>query len=319
MVYKPNVLIISNLLDYSTDHVVYQLEKHNIAYLRLNRDQFSEYEITIDPIKNIIYGKTNEFDFKISETELKSIYYRAPIYLRPHQRKHLSIEEKISREQWISFLRSLMIFDNVYWINHPQHTFLSENKPYQLKIGKNVGFNIPKTIITNKIPNAKFNNQVAIKTLEPIIFEIDKKESFIYTNILNSNDLKNYDLSNTPLIIQEALIPKIDIRVTITPNTIYAVSITRNNSGIDEDWRTKKDYLEYNLIKLPEHVEKNCFRLLKKLKLEFGCIDLIKKNETYYFIEINPTGEWDWLMYNLNLNIDEDIANLLIKRGKINV
>ena len=60
---SPEVLIISNLHDYSTDHVVFQLNKLNVPYLRLNRDQFSEYTLNLNPNSNRLYGHTKEFDF----------------------------------------------------------------------------------------------------------------------------------------------------------------------------------------------------------------------------------------------------------------
>lgn len=313
MVFQPEILIISNPHDYSTDHVVYQLEKSNAKYIRLNRSQFREYELTLNPLNNTIYGKTNACEFEINEKTLKSIYYRAPIYLRTHIRKELTIEDKISRDQWTSFLRSLMVFNNVLWINYPQATFLAENKPYQLKIANEIGFNVPKTVISNKLPDEKFGEKLAIKTLEPAIFDMENKQTFIYTNIYDYDDLNQYDFSLAPMIIQEAIIPKIDIRVTVIGEHIYPVAIKYDDKGIDEDWRTRKEDLHYELIELPKDIEKKCLKLLKKLNLNFGCIDMAKQNENYYFIEINPTGEWDWLMYNLKLDIDEKIANNLMK------
>ena len=312
MVFKPEILIISNPHDYSTDHVVYQLEKSNAKYIRLNRTQFREYELTLNPLNNTIYGKTNAYEFEISENTLKSVYYRAPIYLRTHIRKELSIEDKISRDQWISFLRSLMIFNNVLWINHPQSTFLAENKPYQLKIANEIGFNVPKTIVSNKLPYEKFSEKLAIKTLEPAIFDMENKQTFIYTNIYDYDDLKEYDFSLAPIIIQKAIIPKIDIRVTVIGKHIYPVAIKYGDEGINEDWRTRKEDLHYELIKLPKKKKKKCLELLDKLDLNFGCIDLAKQGNDYYFIEINPTGEWDWLMYNLKLDIDIQIAGALV-------
>lgn len=311
MVFKPNILIISNPYDYSTDHVVYQLERSNAKFIRLNRSQFSDYELTLNPLNNTIHGKTKWCEFEINGNTLKSIYYRAPIYLRTHIRKNLSVEERISRDQWASFLRSLMVFDNVLWVNHPQSTFLGENKPYQLKIANEIGFNVPKTIISNKLPS-EIGDKLAIKTLEPAIFDIGDKQTFIYTNIYDFDDLKEYDFSLAPMIIQEAILPKIDIRVTIIGDNIYPISIKHDNKGLDVDWRTKKDDLQYELIDLPEDIENNCLRLLRKLDLNFGCIDMVKKDNEYYFIEINPTGEWDWLMYNLKLDVDVKIAEVLL-------
>lgn len=311
MVLKPNILIISNLHDYSTDHVIYQLEKSNAKYLRLNRDQFSEYELTLDPINERIYGKTKRIEFEINRDTLKSIYYRAPIYLRNYPKENQKLEENISRDQWVSFIRNLLIFEDILWINNPKSTFLSENKPYQLKVAKDLGFKTPQTIISNNIPKTDFANNIAIKTLEPCIYRINDKQTFIYTTLHKIKDLDKYDLSNIPIIIQEALIPKIDVRVTVIDKAVYAVSITKNNKGINEDWRIHKEDLEYNLINLPIDIENKCINLLKKLNLKFGCIDLIKHEDDYYFLEINPTGEWDWLMYNLELDIDIKISELL--------
>ena len=312
MVYRPEILIISNPHDYSTDHVVYQLEKSDAKYIRLNRSQFSEYELTLNPLNNTISGKTHACEFEISESTLKSIYYRAPIYLRTHIRKELTIEDKISRDQWTSFLRSLMVFNNVVWINHPQATFLAENKPYQLKIANEIGFNVPKTIISNKLPDEKFCDKIAIKTLEPAIFDMKDKQTFIYTNIYDFHDLSKYDFSLAPMIIQEAVIPKIDIRVTVIGEHVYPVAIKYGDEGIDEDWRTRKEDLHYELIELPLDVEEKCLKLVNTLNLNFGCIDMAKQSDVYYFIEINPTGEWDWLMYNLKLDIDVKIAGVLV-------
>lgn len=309
---SPEVLIISNLHDYSTDHVVFQLNKMKVPYLRLNRDQFSEYNISLDPASNIVYGHTKEFNFEINSEILKSIYFRAPIYLRANQRHILPVKDQLSRSQWASFLRSLVIFDDILWINNPKSTYNAETKPYQLKIAKKIGFKIPKTVITNSLPQKElFGEKVAIKTLDPAIFNLEDKESFIYTNIIHYEELTNSNLSDSPVIIQEALIPKIDIRVTVVNNIVFAVTIKQNKKGIDIDWRLKKENLEYELIKLPTEIEYMCIALVKELGLSFGCIDLVIYDNHYYFIEINPTGEWDWLMHNLKLDIDKELAKLL--------
>lgn len=308
----PEVLIISNMHDYSTDHVVYQLNKLGISYLRLNRDQFSEYSLNLNPASNTVYGHSKEFNFEINSEMLKSIYFRAPIYLRANHRQILTVKDQLSRSQWASFMRSLVIFDDVLWVNNPKSTYNAETKPYQLKIAKKIGFNIPHTIICNSIPSKEhFGEKIVVKTLDPAIFNLGDRESFIYTNIINYEELAKSDLSDSPVIIQEALIPKIDIRVTVVNNVVFPITIKQNNKGIDIDWRLEKDNLEYEVIDLPLEIKNKCIAILKELELSFGCIDLVQYDNTYYFIEINPTGEWDWLMHNLELDIDKEIAKLL--------
>ena len=289
------------------------MNKLNVPYLRLNRDQFSEYTLNLNPNSNRLYGHTKEFNFEIKPEILKSIYFRAPIYLRANHRQILPVYDQLSRSQWASFLRSLVIFDDIVWVNNPKSTYNAETKPYQLKIAKKIGFKIPNTLITNSVPPKEtFSEKIVVKTLYPAIFNLGDKESFIYTNIINYDELSNSDLSCSPLIIQDALIPKIDIRVTVVNNVLFAVSIKQNNKGIDTDWRLEKENLEYEIIELPSKIKNMCINLLRELELSFGCIDLLIHKDDYYFIEINPTGEWDWLMHNSNLAIDEEIAKLLV-------
>lgn len=41
-------------------------------------------------------------------------------------------------------------------------------------------------------------------------------------------------------------------------------------------------------------------------------IDLAKCGNRYYFLEINPTGEWAWLVDELGFPIDEALADELV-------
>lgn len=313
----PKILIISNKHDYSTDHVTFQLHKKGASYLRLNRDQFPDFNITLIPTEQILLGKTNEFAFEINSKWLKSIYFRAPVYLRDIYQPKLSPDEQLSRSQWAAFLRSLTIFDDVLWVNHPQATYKAEIKPYQLYIAKKIGFKVPNTIVTNTANHRSTDEtekrKLVIKTLDSVVLQIDTKEAFIYTNTVDSDELLTGELSSAPFILQEALIPKIDVRVTVIDNIVFAVAIKKKNKGINKDWRLEKDNIQYSKINLPRDVEKKCVKLLKRLNLKFGAIDLAIYNGKYYFLEINPTGEWAWLMEQTKMRIDEEIAKLLLE------
>lgn len=102
------------------------------------------------------------------------------------------------------------------------------------------------------------------------------------------------------------------MRVTIIGKKIFAVSITNNGEKIDGDWRkNKKDNLNYSLITLPLCIKTKLLDLMSKLHLQFGGIDLAKVGNNYYFIEVNPTGEWGWLKFNTGLPLDKEIVQLM--------
>lgn len=50
---------------------------------------------------------------------------------------------------------------------------------------------------------------------------------------------------------------------------------------------------------------------MKKLELNFGGIDLAIVSGEYYFIEVNPTGEWGWLEVKTGTNISKTIKRAL--------
>jgi glutathione synthase/RimK-type ligase-like ATP-grasp enzyme len=77
------------------------------------------------------------------------------------------------------------------------------------------------------------------------------------------------------------------------------------------DWRLQKDITEYRPYELPAPVHAACIRLVQQLGLVFGAIDLAVHEGAHYFLEINPTGEWAWLVDQLQLPIAEVIADAL--------
>lgn len=311
----PEVLIISNKHDFTTDYVVFQLKRMGASYLRLNRDQFSDFKITLLPVAQKLYGEANDFTFQVSGDSLKSIYFRAPVFLRDNYQPTLSSDQQLSRSQWAAFIRGLTIFDQVLWINHPQATYQAEVKPYQLYLAEKVGFDVPKTVITNASESYTevAKDKVIVKSLDPVLLKIEEREAFIYTNEVSASEMMGADISTAPIIIQEGLIPKIDIRVTVVGDFVYAVTITKDGKGIDQDWRLEKDGIQYTQISLPAEIEVKCKMLVASLGLKFGAIDLALYKDNYYFLEINPTGEWAWLLKDENARIDEAIGEALLR------
>jgi len=162
---KTEVLIISNKRDFSTDYVCHALHELKVPYLRINRDEFLNYSIKFLPESEELYIELNQKKFYTSSNILKSIYYRAPTFLRILH-PFTDPEEQLYKFQWASFIRNLIVFENSLWINNPVHTYRAENKLYQLKLAKQCGFKIPRTEISNdaNLCNIRKNKKYAVKT-----------------------------------------------------------------------------------------------------------------------------------------------------------
>ena len=306
-----DILILSSIFDFSTDLVTQDLEKRGIRYLRLNKENLNEYRITVVPDEVLMKVESVGNTF-IVDNNVHSIWYRQPIYLRNTPGERLSVKDQLIRSQWMGFLRSLSIFKDAMWMNWPESTYLSETKAFQLMQAHKLGFSIPKTKIGNNVKEFKsFNDDVIIKSLDTVLLREGSDCLFTYSTVEKPHKLRDEEVYEAPFTVQEYIFPKTDIRVTIVGNKLFAVKITSEGAGIKEDWRVlNKDKLKYTDIDLPDEINNLCFQLVKDLGLNFGAIDLVESNGKYIFIEINPTGEWGWIV-TPERKIDTCIADWL--------
>lgn len=307
-------LIISSSIDFSTDLVCYRLLTDNKQFYRLNRDEFTKHEIEVDLQKEYMKIIIDEKIYIADFQKLRGIYFRAPVFLRTQSKRELTLDEQLERNQWNSFLRNLIVFQNATWINNPVDVYRAENKIYQLIIAKECGFKIPNTQVSNTSNiDIDVDEDYVVKSLDTALFYDLKnnKEMFTYSNVVKGKELKEYNLKQAPVFIQEFLNPKVDCRITYIGGNKFPVWIKKNGIGIYGDWRFQKDKLDYAPFKLPEEIEFAIDKLMTKLELYFGGIDLAYVNGEYYFIEVNPTGEWGWLEVKTGLQISMQIKKIL--------
>ena len=126
------ILLVSNSLDFATDYIVARLLHEGAAYYRIDTDLVHQDRITLHPASRRLEIEGESQRIILTPENLQSILYRAPTHLRESSGGRSTPQELLARHQWTAFVRSLSIFEEVRWINHPARTFLAENKPYQL-------------------------------------------------------------------------------------------------------------------------------------------------------------------------------------------
>ena len=307
-------LIISSTIDFSTDLVCYQLMMSGEKFYRLNRDEFIKHNIVVDLQKKSMMISIEDQEYNIQFEQLKGVFYRAPVFLRTQAKAELSVQEQLERNQWSSFLRNLIIFQNANWINNPVYTYRAENKMFQLCVAESCGLQIPKTYVSNISVNMlEREKKYIVKSLDTALFydTQNNKEMFTYSNVVSGEELQDYELASAPIIIQEFLNPKVDCRVTYIQGKLFPVKILQNGEGLYGDWRLRKDELEYVPFQLPTNISVAICKLMQKLEIQFGGIDLAIVGEKYFFIEVNPTGEWGWLEIKTGMQISQTIKKAL--------
>ena len=309
---NPHVLILSSVYDFSVDLVTLQLRQDDVPYVRLNREQLSDHRFALNPLIPELSIEGPVGTHRIGR-HLRSVWFRQPVFLRNTPSVPLSPAEQLERSQWMAFLRSLCVFDHVRWMNYPPATYLAESKPHQLSIAARCGFEVPRTLAGNDAEAIRrtFPGRFVLKSLDTVLLREDEDCLFTYTIVDPASKIHDGSIRDAPLLAQQELTNKTDIRVTVVGDAVWAVQILSNGSGVEGDWRTiSKSDLSYEDLHLGRDITESCLTLLRTLGLTFGAIDLVETPEKLYFIEINPTGEWEWLASETR-PIDRHIASWL--------
>ncbi len=178
-----------------------------------------------------------------------------------------------------------------------------------------IGFSIPETLVTNdKDRLIAFSdccgNDIIIKPLKSGRIKDETGHRLIYTNKLQAihlADIAEYDL--TPCIFQKRIEKEYELRITVVGDKVFAAKVdSQTDPETLTDWRKKK--LKFSACEIPKELASQCRALVSKLNLSFGAIDMVKSVDGgYYFLEINPNGQWAWI----EIDTDMDISGSIIK------
>ncbi len=110
------------------------------------------------------------------------------------------------------------------------------------------------------------------------------------------------------------------VRVTVVGNSVYACEIHKvGTHKEDPDWRTGilTPNLEYkNHVSFPNALANKCISVVKALNLKFGAFDfMLNEKGDYWFLEVNPNGQWGFVELEANIPISEGFAELFENRS----
>lgn len=313
------VLLVSNSRDFATDFLVAELRIRGVRYLRLDTDLLCEDSVSLDPITATLDSRTPQGEIHLEADELGGVLFRAPTHLSESGSHRYSPEVQLCRHQWAAFTRALTVFEDATWINHPVPTYAAESKPYQLRVAARLGWDVLPTLVTNAAADSRWlagDQELAIKALDTFFTRIGDEDAFFYTRSARRADLTSASLRTMPVILQRYLPNKLDLRVTVVGDHCLAASILHNGAAITGDWRLQKDGVDYEPYELPREVATRCIATVRSLGLVFGAIDLLLSDGRYFFLEVNPTGEWAWLTQRLRFPIPRLLADALCNASR---
>jgi glutathione synthase/RimK-type ligase-like ATP-grasp enzyme len=206
------------------------------------------------------------------------------------------------------------------WVNHPDLTRVANDRIQQLSVAKAIGLDIPETVITNDPEMARdfyhfHHGRIIIKALHHHAVQVGSRVYSMHTHKMTNKDLSYLDdLVNAPCILQEKLLKKSDLRITVVGKQIFAVEIDSQSTskGRDDLHRCPLLELPKRTIELKKADQDKCIKLVDSFGLQYGAIDLVRdRSDRLIFLEIDPTGDWLWIEKQTGLPITEAMADLL--------
>jgi len=330
---SPNILIVTTKVDIATDYVIAKLAHLGSTFYRLNTEDLpllASSTIRIEPSNGALSRTWGlEANRRVSLDNVTSIWYRRHrLPVMPEEMSNAHTEYCLREADW--YLKGILLsFEmatrDIRWMSPPMHIQMAESKIFQLATARLLGFRLPDTIVSNdgdEIRNFFDKNEgnVIAKPLRLGYFDYGDRQTAVFTSRIHQGDLvDDRPLKLAPVIYQELLHKRFDIRVTVVDQDLFAVAIdSQKVPSAKVDWRkSDTDALEHFSHNLPTEVGELCLRLMEKLGLKYGAIDLVLTTEDeYYFLEINPNGQWAWLEDRLALPISNSIASWLHNASK---
>lgn len=320
---QKHILIITNEQDLHTDVVVQELASRHESVIRINTDAFLDslgMSFTCDSDSaSCFLAKDGEH---IDVSEIKSVWYRKPVppkVARLYQGAHKTFVEDEARQALEGFM---LLLQDCYWINPCWKLDVASNKLRQLKNAMELGFSIPRTLVTTNVQELmefyeRCSGRVVYKTLFAPVIDYESHSTIIRTHQLIPSDISSMSQTLTqPCLFQELIEKSLEIRVTVVGDRIFSAELhTQDLDSTRIDWRRIEGFhgIKYAKHDLPIEINEKIRSFLKRDGLVYGAFDFILTPQgEYVFLENNPNGEWLWIQINLDLNIAQGIADALV-------
>lgn len=147
----------------------------------------------------------------------------------------------------------------------------------------------------------------------------DEGRVILTTKLTDADTEKVETVKHTPSLFQEYVDKKFEVRSTVIGNSCLSAAIYSQEKELTKvDWKRAAYDLKYEPYELPSDVEQKCVELVRELGLAFGGIDLIcTPNNEWYFVEVNPNGQWAWVEQKTGLPIKRTLVDFLAPPKKL--
>jgi hypothetical protein len=305
------VLILSESHDISTDKVCGWLQHLSVPFLRLNDFSLLKLKcLSFTNIKDIAF--TIEYNNSIIQySDIGFVWFRRGQFNfslpdvsqlshldQVHQfaiKEHLADETKTLRRFIINLLKKIPHLSDPDLYNI--------NKLEALHCAKNAGLQIPETLVVTGAASLTGleAGRLVSKSIQDNLRHLGKEHHFRQP----IEFVDKYEVAGQffHTLFQEEIDVLCHIRTFFFAHQYYSIS-TFSSSGSE----SSEKYHTTHFV-LPLSIKKRLSKAMHMLRLNTGSIDLIlSKSNQYFFLEVNPVGQFDQVSVLGNYPIEKDLA-----------
>ncbi|BCJ39114.1 ATP-grasp ribosomal peptide maturase [Actinocatenispora thailandica] len=200
------------------------------------------------------------------------------------------------------------------WLNDPGRMEHAEYKPVQLAAAARAGLAAPRTLITTDPAAAReFVAGLPHAVYKPFRGSLRAADGtrFIYTSAVTAAEIDD-SVRYTAHQFQEWIDKDHEVRLTVVGDRYFAARLTARSEAARTDWRSDYDSVDYAVTEVPDGVRAAVARMLAELGLRFAAMDfVVRPDGRWYFLDLNPNGQWGWIEHHTGLPICAAIADEL--------
>lgn len=209
-------------------------------------------------------------------------------------------------EEISACLRGVLMAAPCFVLDRLDAVARNDHKAAQLRLARRVGLDTPRTLITGDVNEARdffeaCGKRVVTKMLSSFaVYDEEKRERVVFTTRLTEAHLEKLDgLRYCPMVFQEELEKRLELRVTAMGNRLFTAAIdSQAVPGAETDWRVRGVELMncWQPYELPTPIERNLHAYLAAAQMQYSAIDfVVTPDGRHVFLEANPCGEFFWL------------------------
>lgn len=313
-------LVVCDRHDVHADLVISKIEGLGRRTFRLDVDEESLKETEISFYSNgFVVSRGGQ---SVESSQIESHYFRkSHVELPLEQVNMVDVGQKIWRGEWNKAIHGIIYFlRDIRALIRPRQAFYAENKFMQMDVARRAGFLVPESIISND--SAELNifcqafNDVALKMMHQDMYLCeDGIVRGLYVNKIGGRISEFEASGENPIFLQKYVEKMYEVRYTVVGRKHFVCKIDSQKSAqASEDWRRYDlPNTPHSVIVPPDEVRIRVSSYMETLGLFYGALDfIVTPAGDWYFLEINPMGQWLWIEDLTGMPVSDAIASWLV-------